>query len=73
MQISNRYPADCAVCGARVDAHAGVATGSRRNGWTITHKPSRWTGSPVSGGYVGGCPDKTPDTTNTLITAEVTA
>ena len=54
----NQYPGDCARCGEHVPANRGVAyrDGGR---WRVRHTDSRWQGSPVSGGYVGGCPKDT--------------
>ena len=54
----NKYPGDCARCGEHVPANRGVAyrDGGR---WRVRHTDSRWQGSPVSGGYVGGCPKDT--------------
>ena len=69
--ITNKRPGPCRICGETVPAGAGIAigtpTGNRVNtgrGWRHTyhwetqHTPRTWHGSPVSGRFVGGCPDK---------------
>lgn len=55
---ANQFAGDCATCGAPVPAGAGVLAGFPGN-WTVTHRPASWSGSPVSGWYVGGCPAST--------------
>lgn len=54
---ANAYEATCWICGATVPAHAGVLTGNRDVGYKIRHSDRRWAGSPVSGRFVGGCPE----------------
>ena len=56
---ANKFAGDCASCGLNVPAGAGILTGSRAAGWTVKHAAARWHGSPVSGRYVGGCPEDT--------------
>jgi hypothetical protein len=51
----NKYPGECWLCGQTVPALAGIAV-YRSNGWQIQHMPQKWHGSPVSGGWSGGCP-----------------
>lgn len=53
---ANKYGGTCAMCGVEVAAGAGVLVGSKRVGWGVTHRPTEWSGSPISGWYVGGCP-----------------
>lgn len=68
--VANRFDAPCYKCGEIVPAGTGVAigitTGERKRtprGWThvykwrTEHSPRSWHGSPVSGKWVGGCPD----------------
>ena len=56
-RIVNRYAGECAICHQNVAAGMGVAT-KPTNGtsWVVTHSAQTWKGSPVSGGWVGGCP-----------------
>lgn len=53
--VANKYAGICAVCGQTVPALAGLAV-YRGRGWQIEHRPTTWHGSPVSGGWSGGCP-----------------
>jgi hypothetical protein len=69
---ANKYPAPCAYCGEDVPARAGLLRKAREprvntcdgpgglqvkvSYWEVTHRPPTWTGSPVSGRWVGGCP-----------------
>jgi hypothetical protein len=56
--IVNKYAKACKYCGQTVKAGKGVA---RFNGntWDTLHTPQSWHGSPVSGSWIGGCPDAT--------------
>lgn len=59
--ITNRFPGTCASCSGPVPAGTGLAI-YRGSGWTTEHRPMVWHGSPVSGGWVDGCPgDTRPD------------
>ena len=53
------YPGVCATCGANVAAGEGILTGTKATGYTTTHAPATLHGSPISGGYVNGCPEET--------------
>ena len=56
---ANRYDGPCDICGHVVPANRGTL--HRVDGrWTARHRPAVWSGSPVSGSYVGGCPDGPP-------------
>jgi|SRR5579875_1871424 len=55
----NRRPGPCRVCGLEVPAGAGHLYRETSGGWSVTHVPVQWAGSPVSGYYWGGCPDAT--------------
>jgi hypothetical protein len=55
----NTYAGTCATCGETVEAGMGILTGTRASGYTTTHAPASWKGSPVSGGWVNGCPEET--------------
>lgn len=51
----NKYAGPCLYCGETVQPFEGCIT-YRRDGWRLTHRPMEWYGSPVSGGYINGCP-----------------
>lgn len=53
---ANKYAGECAICGREIDAGAGVVCFVAGRGWVLSHAPARWVGSPISGGWVGGCP-----------------
>jgi hypothetical protein len=54
----NARPGDCRSCGVPVPAGAGELY--RENGaWSVVHTQAKWSGSPVSGQYAGGCPAET--------------
>jgi hypothetical protein len=55
----NTYAGTCATCGEPVAAGMGILTGTRATGYTTTHAPASLKGSPISGGYVNGCPAET--------------
>jgi hypothetical protein len=55
----NTYAGNCDTCGVAVAARAGILTGSKATGYTVRHAPATWNGSPVSGGWVNGCPADT--------------
>jgi hypothetical protein len=40
-------------------AGAGQLWREESGAWSVVHAPAEWAGSPVSGRYVGGCPDET--------------
>jgi hypothetical protein len=56
---ANKYAANCSSCGLAVPAGTGLLAGSRTDGYTVHHAPARWHGSPISGGWVDGCPAAT--------------
>jgi hypothetical protein len=51
----NKYGGTCETCGGDVPAHTGIVVLTPA-GWRVKHAPVTWHGSPVSGGWVGGCP-----------------
>ena len=51
----NARPGPCRYCGETVAAGAGQLWRDD-NGWSAVHLPASWHGSPVSGGYINGCP-----------------
>jgi hypothetical protein len=55
----NTYPGQCATCGMNVAAGAGILTGTKQTGYTVTHAPATLHGSPISGGWINGCPEET--------------
>jgi hypothetical protein len=55
---ANQFAGQCSICGLTVQAGAGLLEGWPGN-WTVAHRPASWSGSPVSGWYVGGCPEDT--------------
>lgn len=57
VERANKFAGKCGICGQTVEAGAGILTG-RPGSWGVKHAPSKWIGSPVSGGFVGGCPEK---------------
>jgi hypothetical protein len=58
--ITNRRAGECDTCGQTVEAGRGEARLLDTDAWIVVHPSARWEGSPVSGGYVGGCPDPAP-------------
>lgn len=54
---ANIYDGKCWICQGTVPAHAGILTGNRDVGYRIRHGDRHWMGSPISGRFVGGCPD----------------
>lgn len=54
--IANKYAKPCHYCGQEVSEGAGIARFTP-NGWVTEHKPKEWHGSPVSGRWIGGCPE----------------
>jgi hypothetical protein len=50
----NKYAATGECCGTEVRPGEGIAVKDGPS-WSVSHKPARWTGSPVSGRYTGGC------------------
>lgn len=59
MATGNKYAGKCYLCGGHVPANTGVLyrnVGGLR--YAVAHVPKSWHGSPVSGNWVGGCPDR---------------
>lgn len=54
----NRFDAPCASCAETVRAGTGTLEGYQGH-WVVKHRHQEWSGSPVSGWYVGGCPADT--------------
>lgn len=54
----NKRPGACRSCGEEIPAGAGQLWRDA-DGWSVVHTVSEWSGSPVSGQYVGGCPKET--------------
>jgi hypothetical protein len=52
----NARPDDCRDCGAMVAAGTGQLYRETSGAWSVVHVAAEWSGSPVSGQYVGGCP-----------------
>jgi hypothetical protein len=63
----NRLAGPCADCSQNVPPLAGILTGNRESGYTVRHRPAAWRGSPVSGGYAGGCPQEPKDKDGTPV------
>ena len=57
----NARPDACRSCGETIPAGAGQLWREESGAWSVTHVPSEWAGSPVSGQYVGGCPATTDE------------
>ena len=55
----NARPGDCRYCGEIVAASAGQLWREESGAWSVVHTVAEWSGSPVSGRYIGGCPDDT--------------
>jgi hypothetical protein len=71
---ANKYFGVCALCGGDVPARAGLLRKAREprvntydgpgglrtsvSYWDVVHRPPEWVGSPVSGRWVGGCPEE---------------
>lgn len=53
---ANKYAGPCHYCGQDVPAGQGQLWSSA-DGWQVVHLEATWAGSPVSGRWVGGCPD----------------
>jgi hypothetical protein len=59
---ANKYSGTCLLRKARTprvttyDSPGGLRTSVSY--WEVVHRPARWVGSPVSGNYVGGCPEE---------------
>ncbi len=54
---ANARPGPCHYCGETVPAGAGQLF--RGDGWEVAHLAAEWSGSPVSGRYINGCPRDT--------------
>jgi hypothetical protein len=57
----NRRPGACRECGEEIPAGAGQLWRETSGDWSVVHLPMEWSGSPVSGHYVGGCPASTDE------------
>lgn len=55
----NKRPGECRACGETIPAGAGELYREASGTWSVVHTEARWAGSPVSGHYVGGCPEST--------------
>jgi hypothetical protein len=55
----NARPGDCLNCKVEIPAGCGTLWRQAGGSWSVAHRPAEWTGSPISGWYVGGCPDET--------------
>jgi hypothetical protein len=55
IERANKYAGPCHYCGSEVPAGSGQLFGQGGQ-WRVVHLAMRWAGSPVSGGYTGGCP-----------------
>lgn len=55
----NRKPGPCRSCKTEIPAYGGHLWREDDGTWSVVHTPAEWTGSPVSGLYVGGCPAET--------------
>jgi hypothetical protein len=56
---ANARPGPCRGCGVTVPAGAGQLWREESGAWSAVHAAAEWSGSPVSGQYVGGCPAET--------------
>lgn len=55
----NKRPGNCHYCAEEIPAGAGQLWREDSGAWSVVHIRQEWTGSPVSGQYVGGCPADT--------------
>jgi hypothetical protein len=55
---TNKYPAPCQRCGEDIPARSGELFRDAGQ-WRVRHLAATWKGSPVSGGWAGGCPADT--------------
>lgn len=55
---ANTRPGPCHYCGAEVPANGGQLWRNADGSWSAVHLEATWKGSPVSGRYVGGCPEE---------------
>jgi hypothetical protein len=55
----NARPGPCRYCGEAIPAGAGQLWREDSGAWSVVHAPAEWSGSPVSGRYIGGCPRDT--------------
>ena len=53
---ANARPGPCHYCDGEVPAGKGQLWRDD-NGWSAVHLAASWSGSPVSGQWIGGCPD----------------
>ena len=56
---TNQRPGPCKLCGVEIPAQRGQQYRETDGSWSVIHLPQEWKGSPVSGQYVGGCPEDT--------------
>lgn len=59
IQKANARPGPCKICGTEIPAGRGQLYRNADGSWAVVHLPQEWKGSPVSGRYVGGCPEDT--------------
>lgn len=59
----NARPGPCRSCHEQIPAGAGQLWREESGAWSVVHAPAEWSGSPVSGRYIYGCPADT-DTMN---------
>jgi hypothetical protein len=55
----NKRAGDCRYCKEQVPPGGGQLYREDNGSWSVVHTAAEWTGSPVSGYYVGGCPEST--------------
>ena len=60
---TNARPGPCHYCRQEIPAGAGQLWREDSGAWSAVHMPAEWSGSPVSGRYIYGCPADT-DTMN---------
>jgi len=53
----NKYELPCSMCGQTLKPGEGILRRDNNGRWSAFHPAPRWVGSPVSGRFVGGCPD----------------
>ena len=55
----NARPGPCRACHQQIPAGAGQLWREESGAWSVVHAPAEWSGSPVSGRYIYGCPADT--------------
>ena len=58
---ANARPGPCRYCHEPVAAGAGQLWREDSGAWSVVHLPAEWSGSPVSGRYIYGCPASTDE------------